>query len=283
MDPLITGALVGGAAGKFVEKLSEKGVDWLIGLVAAQSPAAQEQIKRNSENFLGHLSKRVERLEHEVTASNRREIFDDALAHPSSSLMLKKVMTSAAATDSETRHNVLSELIAQRLQSGAEDMIALAGNAACDVVLSLSVRQINLLAVLASVQSIGPTRKLKVATPELATEVFVDWCKKNLHPFYSVADLKNITPLDFDHLVALSCLSMSIGSKDILKIMRSKLLENVEERSGDPTNIESLGWPEGFFQMWQHHGAHASLTSIGTLIGVLHRDAVLKSQTLIQW
>jgi hypothetical protein len=283
MDPLVVTALVSGAAGAFVKNLSEKGVDWLVSLVAAQSPAAQEQIQKNTQNFLGRLAQRVERLEKDVEASNKSEIFSDALAHPSSSLMLKKALTSAAATDNGVRHSVLSELIAQRLQSGAEDMIALAGNAACDVILSLSVRQISLLATLVSVQTIGPLTKFNVNSSEQADAIFRDWVVKNVRPLYELTKANGeITSLDFDHLVALSCLSMSIGSKDLLSIHKSKLFDKPDEHPVRVT-LDDDCWPLGFLQMWDRHGSHASLTSIGTLIGVLHRDSVLKSNTLIQW
>ncbi|MBL7687126.1 MAG: hypothetical protein JNJ49_03755, partial [Bdellovibrionaceae bacterium] len=146
MSALIISSAIGGAAGSFVKELSGSGIKWLVELVTAQSPEMQATAKKNMENFVTRLAARVERLEKEVPAEGSG-VFQEALRHPSSALLIKTAMVDAAITDNDDKHELLSELIAQRLGAKADDMIALAGAAACGVVNSLSSRQIKVLAV----------------------------------------------------------------------------------------------------------------------------------------
>ncbi len=148
--PIIVTGAAGGAAGAFVKELTNQGVEWLRSRMGNHSPTVQAQVEENARNFLIRLAARVQRLEEELPA-DQKEIFDNALGHPSSSLLMQKAIISASITDNDDRHSILAELIAQRLSAEDEDMIALAGAAACDVVNALSSRHIRLLGLMAHV------------------------------------------------------------------------------------------------------------------------------------
>ena len=129
MTTLVISSAVGGAAGQFVTEIAKNGVTWLTDLISAHSPAMQERAKKNTERFLDRLAKRVETLEKEIPG--KEEIFEDALSHPSSALLISKALTGAAVTDSDVRHGLLSELIAQRLVSARKLQLFFTGPRLC--------------------------------------------------------------------------------------------------------------------------------------------------------
>ena len=280
MTNLVVGAAVGGAAGGFIKELSSNGVKWLIDLVSAQSPEMQAAAKKNMENFVNRLARRVERLENDIPIEQSK-VFKSALNHPGTALLIKTAIVDAATTENEEKHELLSELIAQRLTAGADDMIALTGSAACSVVNSLTSRQIRVLAVLAVAQSIRPLQKVNVDTTEKQVEYVDQWWTMNLIPLLEDGILDNCNNLDFEHLVAMGCLRLSIGSSSITDVAVSNFFNE------DPSSISSQGfegkiWFDKLSSQWQYLG-HAILTSVGQLIGVLHRDSKLKTNTRINW
>ena|SRR3990167_5797099 len=182
MDPittLIVSSAVGGAAGSFIKELSSSGMKWLVDLVTAQSPEMKAAAKRNMENFVTRLAQRVDNLERELP-TNKSEIFQNALNHPGSALLIKTAIVDSATTDNEEKHELLAELIAQRLTAKADDMIALAGTAACSIVNCLSSRQIKILSILSTIQSIRPLQKADIVEPETAKKYVITWWV-NLH------------------------------------------------------------------------------------------------------
>ena len=199
---LIIPAVVG-ASGALVTLLADRGVGWLVELVGSHSEVVQEQVQQNAQNFMIRLAGRVERLEAEIPVSDKH-IFEDALGHPSSSLLMQKALLSAAVTDNDDRHEILSELIAQRLTSGAEDMVALAGGAACDIVSALSSRQIKLLGLTARLFEIRPTVIFESIDQEQYDKLMVSWWN-NIGDL--VEETKDFNELDIRHLGALSCAS----------------------------------------------------------------------------
>jgi hypothetical protein len=282
MDPmstLIVSSAIGGAAGGFVKELSGNGIKWLVELVTAQSPEMQAIAKQNMENFVTRLAARVERLEKDIPAE-QAAIFHDAMKHPASALLIKSAMVDAAITDNEDKHEMLTELIAQRLTAKADDMIALAGAAACQIVNSLSSRQIKLLAVLATVKSIRPQNKISVENKDAAKQVLTDWWKKSTDIFLSDKSFQEATNLDYEHLAALGCIRISIGSTDLNNSVQQGIYTQTHNFTAEELKTES--WYSAFEKQWSNLG-HATPTSIGQLIGILHRDAKLKTKTVINW
>jgi len=269
--------MIAGAAGAFVKTLADKGVAWLIELVGAHSPAVQEQAQRNAQNFLVRLAKRVEILEAELPAA-QRTVFEQALGHPSTSLLMQKAFVSAAATENDDRHELLSELIAQRLTAEADDMIALAGSAACDVVNALSSRQIRLLGVMARLFDIRPSSQSQPNSQVEYDEFLLSWCGA----FDILSEgLEKAVSLDFRHLEGLSCIVRGIGSYDVIKLLSSPLSPSQFQTSMD--KLESTAWWPVFKHVWDIGIKHSHLTSVGTLIGTLYHDSALKARTEICW
>jgi hypothetical protein len=269
--------ILAGAAGALVKQLSDKGVEWLIQLVGSHSPAVQAQAQTNLQNFLCRLARRVEELEAELPPT-QRGVFEDALNHPSSSLLMQKAMISAAATENDDRHTILSELIAQRLTAGADDMIALVGAASCDVVNALSSRHIRLLGLIARLFSIRPLHPPEITDQNQYDQYVTSWWGPLGELCKGLEDTNN---LDLSHLVGLSCISVSIGSKDLRAILT--LPVKPVEMQPTITQFENLPWWPNFRKIWDVGLGHVTPTSVGTLIGILYHDSHLRSSTRIDW
>ena len=268
---LIVSASVGGAAGSFIKEITSNGVKWLIDLITAQSPEMQAIAKNNMENFVTRLAMRVERLERELPAE-KSEIFKNSLNHPSSALLIKNATIDAATTDNEEKHELLAELIAQRLTANADDMIALVD--------CLSSRQIKILAVLTTVKDIRPTQKFKATDNAIVQKNINTWWNNTISPLVSDGVLKYSTPLDYEHLVAMGCIRISIGSTDLLSLLSTGMAE-IEVKL-EESQLSSQNWYNSLKEQWNGLG-HSTTTSTGRIIGILHRDAKLKKNTTINW
>lgn len=269
--------ILSGVAGSFITVIAKQGTEWLIELVASQSEAVQKKSLMNTQNFLERLAKRVESLEKELPP-DRKEIFVEALGHPGSSLLMRKAFVTAAATENDDRHEILSELIAQRLSAGAEDMIALVGSASCDVVSALSSRQIRLLGVMASLLFLKPIETPRHVDQETYDADLIAYLK----PLVKLSDgLEKVTPLDINHLAGLSCVVLLNHERNLGVVIASKF----GQRSMYPTMEKvkcELWWPN-IKHVWDLGIRFLSLTSTGSLIGTLYYDSETKTRSRLDW
>lgn len=279
LTALVISSAVGGAAGGFIKELSSNGVKWLLGLVTAQSPEMQALARKNLESFVVRLAQRVERLEHELPAE-KTQIFTEALNHPGSALLIKTAIVDAAITDNEERHEILAELISQRLTANADDMVALAGSASCGVVNCLTSRQIKLLAILSTIKDIRLQQKLNLNDNAAAKNFIYQWWNQNIGIFIEDESFRQITPLDFEHLVAMGCIRMSIASSDLKLTISSGFLNPDPELT--ESELDNEIWYKLLKEKWRYLGC-STTTSVGRLIGILHRDVKLNTKTEINW
>ena len=78
----------------------------------------------------------------------------------------------------------------------------------------------------------------------------------------------------------MGCIRISIGSTELLKCISHGFLES--EISVLEGEFKDQSWYRTLESQWNGLG-HATPTSIGQLIGILHRDAKLKTRTQINW
>ncbi|MFC1561463.1 LPO_1073/Vpar_1526 family protein [candidate division KSB1 bacterium] len=277
MEPISLSVVITSAAvGAFTNKLIDKGEQWLIDLVGSHSPAVQKKARENFQNFLNRLAKRVELLESELPSSQKK-IFDDALDHPGTSLLMQNAMLNAAITDNDDRHTILSEMIAQRLTAGADDMITLIGAAACDVTNSLASKHIKLLGLMAYLFSIRPS-EIPVITEQKEYDEYLLSFWKNLEVLSD--DLDNVTPFDFIHLQGVSCVSYNPSIRQSLAIML-KLPVKSKKFEITMAEFEKLSWWNKVTNLWGKGITYSNITSVGTLIGILYYDSITKTKTHI--
>ena len=270
-DPLsliALGAAIGGAAGKFVEKAWDSGEKWITSYYANHHEQSQEKAKQHTLSFLTDLAKRVESLEKEQKISPER--IASSQEHPDFSVVLQKAMISASQTDSQEKHQLLSRLVAERIKTTPESLIALASKMACDAISYATSNQLKILGLTTNILYVAPNKKL-------TNEQYFVYLKARITPFW---DLK-IGGLDFLHLESLSCLKvLSFIQKDLKKIITQKIEEEFEY---DKFTEDPIG--KFLTEIWDKQELRSvELTSIGQIIGVMVSDQVTGTSTsLARW
>ncbi len=274
MDLIIPTAV--GAAGNLIAEVGKRGSEWLIEKYRSHNPAVQKQAQTNANNFIYRLAQRVDRLEKELPVS-QQSLINQAFEHPGTSLLIQKSLITAAATDNEVRHELLTELIAQRLTADPEDNIALAGSAACEVIGALSSRQIKILGVMARLYDIVP-----LETPEFTNQ---DEYDQYLISYWSSLSnlsqgLENMTGFDLRHLEGLSCVRIIFGQTNITNLLKKPFPSNFS-----PTikKFELLEWWSRIQHIMKIGVSQAQLSSVGLLIGVLNNEITFKIKIKINF
>lgn len=264
MSPLVAlGADVGGAAGKFVEKAWDSGEKWISTYFANHHGKSQEKARENSLSFLTDLASRVEFLEKSKTITPEQII--SSQEHPDFSVVLQKALISASQTENKEKHQLLSRLVAERMKSAPESLLALTSKMACDAIACTTSNQLNLLGLIANIMYIGPSSKL-------SNEQYTGYLQARLRPFSEVRPEN----LDYVHLEALSCLKFEpFLTRDLKKILTDK---NQGEFDFDAFKEQPLG--KSLTESWEkHHLKSTQLTSIGQMIGVMVSDQVTGAAT----
>lgn len=114
-------------------------------------------------------------------------------------------------------------------------------------------------------------QKVGVENDQDAKEYIINYWSTTLSTIVSPIDFQKVNYLDIEHLVALRCISTSIGSRNLLKVLSENII-------GKPpillnSDIENLDWFKLLNPIYSGLIEHSNLTSIGTLIGILYRDA----------
>jgi hypothetical protein len=156
-DPLsmiAIGAAIGGGAGKFVEKAWDSGEKWVVSYFANHQQKAREKAEENSTDFLKKLGERISDLEKSNQISE--EVLVTAQEHPDFSVVLQKAMLSSAQTENESKHDLLSRLVAERIQASPESMLSMASKMACDAISYTTPNQLLILGLLTNILYVLP-------------------------------------------------------------------------------------------------------------------------------
>lgn len=258
-DPLsliALGAAVGGGAGKFVEKAWDSGEKWITSYFANHQAKAREKAEENSADFLRSLGQRVSQLEQSKAMSE--EELASAQEQPDFSVVLHKAILSAAQTDNKSKHDLLSRLVAERLQSTPESLLSMASKMACDAISYTTPNQLLILGLLANILYIQPSDKL--SKPQ-----YMGWLQARLSPFIDV----NPAPLDYTHLESLSCLKFeSFLSRDLTKTLTQKMGSDFDYADFTDTKLGKR-----LLEIWDGKALKScQLTSVGQLLGVMVSD-----------
>src|SRR5512135_1945734 len=112
-DPLsliALGAGVGGLASKFAEKTWEASERWLTSRFADHAEVAKLRAKENAAAFIVELANRIQKLED--AGKIRSEGITKEEQHPQFTVTLQAAIMRAAQTDSQEKHELLANLIA---------------------------------------------------------------------------------------------------------------------------------------------------------------------------
>lgn len=266
-----------GLAASFVGRLGQRGADWLIEKFKAHGDEAQEQARKNTLGFLVELGRRVERLE-KTAEGDVKGKSESAFATPDFTVTMRKAVLAAATTASAEKRALLADIIASRLTAGPEDMVSLLGGAACDVVTRLTARQIHLLALMAKLYKVRPARTPQINSPKDLEESLASFWR-GLDRLVVLS--RGVTDLDYEHLVGMSCIRVSVGVIDRWEVFR---LDAKSLAHGTLTSLfTSQSWWSEFDKLWDSGLCHCGLTSIGSLVGTLHHDRLFGGHTPLNW
>ena len=265
-DPLslvALGAAIGGGAGKFVEKAWDSGEKWIVSYFANHQEKAREKAEENSADFLKKLGARVAELE------NNNQISEDSLVtaqeHPDFSVVLQKAMLSAAQTDSESKHDLLSRLVAERIQAAPESMLSMASKMACDAISFTTPNQLQILGLLTNILYIEPSGLTHQSQQ-------MPWLQARTAPFLSV----NANPMDYTHLESLSCMKFeSFITRDLSQILTQKLGKGFEY---EEFKLTQLG--DKLIAIWEEKSLKScQLTTVGQILGIMVSDQFIGGKT----
>ena len=261
-------AVVGGATGKFVEKAWDAGENWISSYFENHGAKAKDQARKNSFEFLSNLAKKVETLEKKDKGN--KIIIENALSHPDFSALLQKAILSSAQTENKQKHELLARLIRDRLTMNSESIHALTSKLAADAISAITVNQLKLLCLIMNIKYIIPTEiPSTISSQEEFNKYVTKWLDRR---FSNITDV-NYSSLDFDHLEALSCLTViRFGSTQLYQSISTKF-ENDKFQVNITEFINSkLG--KKISEMWNDRLGSAILTSVGQLIGMYVSDVL---------
>lgn len=262
----LLGGVAGAAAGKFIERAWDSGEKWIITHFRDHQPKAKEEAIENAEDFLRNLGRRVEELEKQGIVS--REFLETAQEHPEFSTILQKAMLSAAQTKNKDKHDLLSRVVAERLQTTPESLLSMASKMACDVISYVTPNQLLILGLLTTVYHLAPNSKLRAS-------MAVNWSATQLAPFVKM----KIDHLDYVHLEALSCVSGNpLVSRDLAKVLKRNLGDEFDFEAFKSTRVG-----QEIVQTWDRKELEKyTPTTVGQLLGVMVVDQKTGMKTDLQ-
>jgi len=274
MEPLsiiLISAAAGGIAGKFVEKAWDSGEKWLSSYFKDHAPKAREEAEQNSLDFLSQLAERVKLLEHQK--EENKKLIEESLNHPDFSVLLQKAIISSAQTDDKQKHELLARLVSDRLTKGSESLFTLSSKLACDAVSMLNMRQMKILGLLTTIMVVRPR---PFPPPEIPKEIFniwfVNWLEQRLSAYQDLT----LHDTDLLHLEALSCVRVSIGSRNLQKIL------SPSQESGFAFDYKAFSTTEvgkKVKELWESDLKHALPTTVGQVIGIYVSDMLTNTST----
>jgi hypothetical protein len=283
MDPVsiatIAGA-AGGVAGKLIGKAWESGEKWLSTYFKDHQPKAQESAQKNALDFLNELSNRVHSIEEGVkNILDAKKQIENALEDPDFSALLKDAIIGSSRTPSNEKHQLLARIVSERLLAKQESLVALAGNLACDAIPHLSSKHLRCLGIMTLVYSTRPDPYPPDIQSEKFNDWWVNWLERMLSPMMSI---ETMTPIDYTHLVSVSCITYDyIINRDLKKIL-SPHLNSALKWDADKFLAEfTIG--KKLLELWRDSMEHAVPTSVGRLIGIYVRDLLEGTKTKINW
>lgn len=272
MEPLsiITlGAAVGGAAGKFVEKVWDSGEKWIQSYFKDHKEVAQQKATDNTMDFLNELAQRVKQLEDSNQIS--KDKIETAQDHPDFSVMLQKALLSSAQTESKDKHQILARLVSERLKLEPESILALGSKMACDAIPFVTVNQLYILGLAADIFGIRPKPFPPAGINEINFQNYMNEYLSQKLKHYEEIEFKTI---DMLHLESLSCLKVNLYPElEINEVLTKDNLIYDFEKMNDIQLRDKINkiWNDGLRQV--------ILTTVGQIIGASVSDLLNNSLT----
>lgn len=245
-DP-ITIATASGIASGLATFWSMEASSWVKSFFMDHHPKAIEKAEQNTSDFLIELYNRVVQLEKKKI--DLKEVLED----PDFSAAFQKAVLASAQTSNKEKHQILAELLAQRLTVESESLLALTTKMSLDVISFLTPNQLNILALFSFIYIVKPGQSLNALN-------FDTWIIKNIDPYL---DLK-ISAIDLMHLESLSCLKLN-------PMIKKSLYQTFIDKNNDIAPSLEFCNSEQYMKiekLWDHKLEIIDPKTVGILIGL---------------
>jgi hypothetical protein len=252
------------------------GLRWVSALYRSHSPEARQKAEENVGCFLEKFGVLVESLQREGKIPP--EALQQALENPGFTLLLEQAVLAAAQTESEEKHDLLSRLLAERLTTEPESLLAVVSRQAVDTISGLTPTHLKILGLMASVQVVRPRPELMEGMPpEEAKARLIEYMT---HAWAPYRDLQ-CSPMDFLHLLTESCVVYNPGTRASLAFVVGR---SFGVNFTDP-ELEHNSGTSHVFRLWRNEGSlRVALTTTGRVIGIYVSDLLTGTKTdLINW
>jgi hypothetical protein len=306
MDPLtltLLGGGVGGAGGKFVEKLWDAvGSRWFRSATASQTHAAASASQQYTFNFLSRLAlkigdtdARLARLNESIESRVRT-----VLADPDVLAALRQAIENSTRMESATKQDVLAQAVAERLRAPTDSTEAVAANWAIDILPRLSNRNLDVLGLLALIYVLRPAGLPLADSPEPGVSDYDVSNKERelLHRYpawirsavsqYPLSDTLNNA--DIAHLVSTACVVLDRGVHRKLEAVLSPFgrrelsmaaAAGIPIALGEFTHFDESG--RALAALWQQGLQEISPTPAGLLIGAAVHSIRAGATHVVDW
>lgn len=253
-DPIIVSAATGVASG-LATVWSMEAVAWVKSYFNDHHPSAVQKAQQNTSDFIIELSNRVIQLE------NKGLDLKNVLEDPEFSSALQKAVIASSETENKEKHQLLAEVLANRLTSQNESREALLAKMSLNIIPFLTAEQLKLLSLIALFHSLYPTDTL---TPI----EFQIWLTQMFAPYWDMT----IDNKDIVYLESLACLKtenigMKLQSNPIIIELKYKLIEKNYGVEVDTSFYKSSGFNK-LEVFWNTCMLTTDLTSVGRFIAI---------------
>lgn len=175
-------------------------------------------------------------------------------------------MLSAAQTENESKHDLLSRLVAERIKASPESMLSLASKMACDAISYTTPNQLKILGLLTNILYVEPS---SIITDQ---SQYMQWLQARTTQFLDV----NANRMDYTHLESLSCMKFeAFITRDLSKILSGKFKGTFNY---EDFKQSQLG--ERLVDIWENKALkNTQLTTVGQIIGVMVIDQYVGGKT----
>jgi hypothetical protein len=262
--------------GTFLQRATDEGHMWLKSYFRDHSENVIQTAARNSDNFLDKLAKEIKEVEMAgPEASARIDIVQD---DPSFSAMLHEATIGAAQTSDETKHELLARLVAERMNTESEDLLAIASRMACEAIIRTTPTQLTLLGFLARLRHIRhPDAPLKPPSGEALAEINTWWTKWLEDRFQPYCGLR-FKPIDVLHLGSLSLVRRhSILPCDLDHLLKIPQVSWAKFDCAAFIKNNRVG--QEVERIFNAGANSVTLNSAGQILGICVADIISKSRT----
>lgn len=211
----ISAGIATGVGQEIFQKAWKIGEKWLNNYFKDHHQLAQNKAKENSINFLIELGLRVNKLENKINDDlESKERMLEVLSDPDFSALLKDAVIASARTNSIEKHKLLAFILAEKLTSKPDSLDSLLANKAVEIVPSLSVTHLKLLAIITLIH-FGPGFIPGDVPKDKRCEWYINWL---------ILTFSILLPLEFeegdmDYLFSISCLTLKLDFNPLEEIL----------------------------------------------------------------